>query len=324
MTLGPAVVAAPVRTTRYEIRDAAGDLVAVHCRLDGREGKQMWWEQPNGAPGLGGVPLADLPLYGIERLDGRAVVVVCEGEKAAAALADFGIPAVGTVTGASATPGHAALAELTGRTVILWPDGDDVGRAHMDRVGAGLAGIAADVRRIDWADAPAHGDAVDYLAAGGDPEALINAAIAAGAKMESAQANAWPLPEDRGVAVLSDLGHTEYVEDLVRPGRIIVWAAEEGSGKSFAVDGELAIRIAVAGGSFAGTWPVAQTGPVLVLSEMHSDDDFLREQTVLASLGLERGALTDRYYRLPLMTAAGGKPALTVPEWRTWITDWLS
>jgi predicted transcriptional regulator len=192
----------------------------------------------------------------------------------------------------------------------------------MDRVGAGLAGITDDVRRIEWTDAPAHGDAVDYLAAGADPEDLISAATPVRVSADSP--HTWPLPEDRGLAVLSELGNTEYVEDLVRPGRIIVWAAEEGSGKSFAVDDELGIRIAVAGGSFAGTWPVVQTGPVLVLSEMHSDDDFMREAIVLASLGLDRPTLTDRYYRLPLMTAAGGRPALTVPEWRTWITDWLS
>ena len=139
----------------------------------------------------------------------------------------------------------------------------------------------------------------------------------------SAPAEAWPEPEDRGAAVLSDLGETEYIEDLLRPGRIVVWAAEEGSGKSYTVDDELAIRVAVAGGSFAETWPVLQTGPVLVLSEMHADDDFGREAIVLASLGLDRSALSGRYYRLPLMTAAGGKPALTVPEWRDWITTWL-
>src|ERR1035437_8733737 len=167
MTLAP--VTSPFRTTRYEIRDATGELVAVHCRVDSRDGKQMWWEQPDGTKGLGGLPLADLPLYGIERLDSRATAVVCEGEKAATALRDFGIPPVGTVTGAAATPGHAGLAELTGRTVILWPDADEVGRAHMDRVGAGLAGIATDVRRIAWTDAADHSDAADYIASGLDP-----------------------------------------------------------------------------------------------------------------------------------------------------------
>ncbi|HEY5436357.1 MAG TPA: AAA family ATPase [Candidatus Limnocylindrales bacterium] len=134
---------------------------------------------------------------------------------------------------------------------------------------------------------------------------------------------AFPEPEDRGTATLSALGEVEYVDDLIRPGRIVVVAAEEGAGKSYAIGGELAIRVAVAGGSFAGTWPVLRTGPVLYMSEMHADDDYGREAIVLASLELERSALVGRYYRLPLMTAAGGRPALTVPEWRAWVTGWL-
>jgi hypothetical protein len=151
----------------------------------------------------------------------------------------------------------------------------------------------------------------------------IAASIGRYAPAEDPVDSRWPEPEDRGTATLSELGDVQYVEDLLRPGRIVVWAAEEGSGKSYAVDDELAIRVAVAGGSFAGTWPTLRTGPVLVLSEMHSDDDYQREATVLASLGLERSALLDLYYRLPLMTAAGGKPALTVPEWRERTTAWL-
>ena len=137
------------------------------------------------------------------------------------------------------------------------------------------------------------------------------------------QLGMWPEPEDRGTAVKSVLGDIEYVDDLIRPGRIVVVAAEEGAGKSYAIGGELGIRVAVAGGSFAGTWLVRETGPVLYMSEMHADDDYGRETTVLASLELERPALAGRYYRLPLMTAAGGRPALTVPEWRAWVTGWL-
>jgi hypothetical protein len=120
-----------------------------------------------------------LPLYGINRLDGHSNVVITEGEKAADALVAAGVQAVGTVTGAAATPGREALAELTGRYVDLWPDNDDVGRAHMKRIGAALSGIAADVRVVTWSGAPDRGDAADFLAAGGtreDVEALIDCA----------------------------------------------------------------------------------------------------------------------------------------------------
>jgi len=142
------------RVTRYQIRDASGALVAVHCRQDGQDGKRMWWEQPDGTLGLGGLSSADLPLYGIERLNGSPTVILVEGEKAAEALLGIGVQALGTVTGASGTPGALPLAELTGRCVPVWPDNDDVGHEHMQRVAKGLVDIAASVSIIDWLDAP--------------------------------------------------------------------------------------------------------------------------------------------------------------------------
>lgn len=156
-----------------------------------------------------------------------------------------------------------------------------------------------------------------------DMPARLGERRAVPAPPEPVDPSTFPLPEDRSRAHLSDLGDVEYVEDLVRPGRIVVWAAEEGSGKSYTVSGELAMRVAWAGGTFAGIWPVVRSGPVLVLSEMHPDDDYVREDVVMGSLGLERGQLVLSYFRLDLMTAAGGRPALTVPEWRSWIVGWM-
>jgi len=78
--------AGQAQVTRYRDRDASGALVAIHCRQNGQDGKRMWWEQPDGTPGLGGLSTADLPLYGIDRLNGSAAVVLVEGEKAAEAL----------------------------------------------------------------------------------------------------------------------------------------------------------------------------------------------------------------------------------------------
>lgn len=147
---------------------------------------------------------------------------------------------------------------------------------------------------------------------------------AAGLGERLGQAHSFPEPEDRGKARLSPQGEVEYVEDLIRPGRIVVVAAEEGTGKSYAIDGELAIRVALAGGAFAGTWPVREVGTVLVLSEMHSDDDYRYEETVLEALGRSREELIGGLYRLPLMTAAGGAPALTDEAWRRYITSWAT
>lgn len=132
----------------------------------------------------------------------------------------------------------------------------------------------------------------------------------------------WAEPEDRGLATKSDLGSTEYVEDIGRPGRIVVFAAEEGTGKSTSAT-ELGVRVATAGGSFAGTWSVLVNGPVLYLSEMHPDDDYDNEAMVLEALHLDRSALAGCYYRLNLMTAAGGKPALMDAEWRSRVIGWL-
>lgn len=130
-------------------------------------------------------------------------------------------------------------------------------------------------------------------------------------------------PEDRGRAVLSPTGDREYVEDLAHPGRIVVVPAEEGTGKTVAILGELAIRFAVAGGSFAETWPILECGNVLVLSEQHPDDDHRNETRVLDALGHTRSELEGRYWRLSTMTAAGERPPLMDAEWRSWAIDWM-
>lgn len=148
--------------TAYSIRDASGAPVAVHERIDSEEGKRFVWRLQDGTPGLGGMPVAELPLYGIEILSGRSVVV-CEGESAAQALIDAGIAAVGTVTGAASAPSTAVLSELAGKVVYLWPDADDPGRGHMEKIAERLAPIAAAVLWIDPGQRPKGWDAADAM-----------------------------------------------------------------------------------------------------------------------------------------------------------------
>jgi hypothetical protein len=163
------------RVTRYEVKDTEGRVVAVHVREDAASGKRLWWKRPDGTSGLGGTPVGALPLYGAHLLRDRPgePVVLCEGEKAAQALLDAGRCACGTVTGAAGTPSDDALRPLVGREVLLWPDADEPGRAHMDRIGAALLRLGCpSVRVVAWQEAPVKGDAADFVAQHGAGEVL--------------------------------------------------------------------------------------------------------------------------------------------------------
>jgi hypothetical protein len=111
-------------TATWEIRDGEGILQALHVRSD-RDGKKgFYWRLPGANDwGLQGRKLGSLPLYGSEELkdwsDGDPIVIA-EGEKATDALRKAGFHALGTVTGASNTPGPETLEVLRGRKVILW------------------------------------------------------------------------------------------------------------------------------------------------------------------------------------------------------------
>jgi DNA primase len=142
------------KTRQWPIRDSAGRSVAFHVRRDGPGGKSLYWERPGGQPGLNGMKVKDLPLYGSELVAswslGDEPIIITEGEPAADALRGRNIKALATVTGASSCPGPEALAVLRGRDVVLWADDDEVGRQHMTKVANRLAGVAASVRTFTW------------------------------------------------------------------------------------------------------------------------------------------------------------------------------
>lgn len=155
----------------YRIRNLSGELIAEHVRVVLPDGKKnMYWQVP-GMPqgGLCGMSTPDLPLYGSERLARLAVgasVAVTEGEKATEALWSLGVNAVGTVTGASSTPGEDALAVLLPFDVVLWPDHDEAGDAHMTRVAATLLRLGGGARRLTWGTEKGD-DAADFVVRGG-------------------------------------------------------------------------------------------------------------------------------------------------------------
>ena len=126
----------------------------------------MWWTLPDGSRGLARRPVANLPLFGAERLSllaDRTVVVLTEGEKAGTALLALGIPAVGTVTGASSVPCDDVLRPLVRLSPVLWADADEPGRIHMASICKRLRSLGASVSVLTWPESPPGGDAADFI-----------------------------------------------------------------------------------------------------------------------------------------------------------------
>ncbi len=188
--------------TRYHICDRAGNLVAIHVRRDGSDGKRFHWER-GGKPSLNGLRTTDLPLYGAQSV-GEGVVIVVEGEKCCDALVAHGVSAVATVCGAAATPSVEVLNLLAGRDVVLWPDNDEPGRQHMARIAERLRGIAATVRVFRWPHAPEHGDAADFLGAEGGTATDLLAMMPTGDEQVDALAG----PSPQGPPTLADVQAT--------------------------------------------------------------------------------------------------------------------
>ncbi len=227
-------------TAAWDIRDAGGELHAVHVRFDRNDGKECLWKLPSASGwGLKGRKLATLPLYRSEHLQDwpeDMPVIVVEGEKAADALSEVYPAVLGTVTGAGGTPGAEALGVLRGRRVILWPDNDEEGRLHMTRIAEALCeGVAAQVSVFGWVDGPPKGDAADHPAVTGrDPQALekllidLRSAPRRGPEEDAAK------PEPIGV-LLSDVV-AEKVEWLWRgrvpKGKLTLLDGDPAKGKS--------------------------------------------------------------------------------------------
>jgi hypothetical protein len=172
----------------YEFKDASGALLAIKGRFqwpdpDKEKGydKTFCWRLPDGKWSEGikaKFPngISGFPLWGVENLatEPDAPVWVLEGEECVKALRQRGQLALCGGWGASQQEFPPSTFEpLRGRIVRLWPDNDEAGRRYMAAVKAALKGIAKSIVVIN-APVPPKGDAVDYFAAGGTVEKLLD------------------------------------------------------------------------------------------------------------------------------------------------------
>lgn len=285
--------ARPSTLEEYKNRDTDGRLIATHhCKRLPDGGKRMWWSTPQDPKGLGGMKVEDLPLYNahlVQTFPEDEIVVLSEGEAAAQAAYDAGLNAVGTVTGAGGCPSPESLAALKGRRVAVWPDGDDPGRSHMERVAAALQGVAAEVRWFDWKDAPEGvkgPDAADHPAViSKHPKALDRLVN----ELEGAPRYIGKQAKERGLKGRVLLGRRiaegveppeQLVEGMLYAGRIHSLNGEPGVGKTI-----LALHAALD--------VVRQGKPVLYL-DAENGPNLIGER--LEEMGAEPAALDEHFH----------------------------
>jgi hypothetical protein len=305
----------------WRILDAAGRLFGLHCRFETAPGKKTfaWWR--NGVWALGDVETIAAPLYGAELLSGGdqdAAVFLAEGEKAADALRARGLQAVATVGGSGTTPGAEALAALRGwrGPVILWPDCDDPGRVHMEKVRAALP-PGLDVRTFAPSDLPPKGDAVEWLAAraADAPRAGLLAEIlegAAGGGPAEGEALA-AAPEIASIPVLEFLKTTLPPRPCLIRG--LAYDRDAVGIHSFRGDGKSLVAVHLAAHAAAGrdflAWGIPEpVGVLYVDGEMAQQED----QARLAVAVSIAGAPLAPFHILAADFFTDGLPSFATPE----------
>lgn len=164
-------------TDNYFYHDENCRLLGIICRYDTPDGKQflpytLWATEraPNGEWLRRSWPTLR-PLYRLDNLAAYpdAIVVICEGEKAANAAQQL-LPLLEyvciTSPGGSNAAHRADWSPIKGRTVIIWPDNDEPGQHYAQAVIEKLDPSNAISLMPIPSDKPLGWDAADALAEG--------------------------------------------------------------------------------------------------------------------------------------------------------------
>jgi hypothetical protein len=210
---------------------------------------------------------------------------IVEGETCAEILERYG--AIATTAGGSQSDEKADFEPLRGRPVILWPDNDQAGQDHMQRVANKLRAIGCRVTILDVSvlDLPEKGDAVDFFSDHPEttPEALL-AVVQQGASVAKVTHNRDALTLIRGDAVQIRPVFWLWL-GWIAQGKLHILAGAPGTGKT-----TLALDFA-ATVSKGGIWPDgsrAGLGSILIWSAEDGAEDTLAPRLLAMGADMSR------------------------------------
>lgn len=214
----------------YDYKDPSGKLVYQVCRFPNKKFSQR-------RPGNNGEYVWSLKgvkrlLYRLPKLNAankKRYVFIPEGEKDVDKLLSMNM--VATCNSGGAGNWQKEINEpLRGRRIIIIADHDDPGRKHAKEVAKMLAGIAENIKIIEFENLPEGGDVSDFFSNGGTIEKL---------KVLVSKTKTFDSEDDNIEPVMVSLGTVkeERVEWLwperIPQGKITLLVGDPGLGKSF-------------------------------------------------------------------------------------------
>jgi len=336
LTIGNSGIS-PTGEKTYELRDPAGALVAYHIRVENPEGVKvsMPYKLPDGSWGLGDLPKESLPLYRSQHLASSpgATIVLTEGEKGADVLSELLPPekylVLGTACGSATTPGEEALRPILGREVVLVPDADEGGIAHMQRIALRLLEMGApegSVKILLGYDLADYREPLEKLLA----RKVKTVTPEMATRWREERIPEFPIPKESGnrehpgfvpVWLQPEPRPRDWiVEDLIPEGTITLLYGDAGTGKS-AFATALALHVCT-GSPFLGKQTIG--GPVAYVDTEFDAEEFVRRSYALSrGMGLmgppegiyylrTQGSLTDPAVRAQVEASWDFAPAMVI------------
>jgi hypothetical protein len=163
--------------TAYDYRDADGVVRYQVVRIDSADGKTYRQRQiaEDGKPIYSMAGVTALPYRLPDIVGSTGPIFICEGERAADAVASLGFVAT-TAHGGAGRWWPTISDFFRGRPVIILPDNDEPGERHARIVADALTGTARSIRVLRLPNLPRKGDAVDWAIMGGTKDKLVELA----------------------------------------------------------------------------------------------------------------------------------------------------
>jgi hypothetical protein len=147
----------------FEMKDGKPDKTFLQRRPD-RKNPGQWHYNANGVS-----PLIYRSSEVMEAAANGHTIYIAEGERKANALWAWNIPATCNPGGACKwRPEHSEF--VRGADVVILPDNDPAGCAHLEKLIASLTGIANKIQVVELPRLPSKGDIIDWIDAGGTRE----------------------------------------------------------------------------------------------------------------------------------------------------------